>query len=91
MNTEKYLLTQELKTKSYGYLFLIFLGAHYAYLGNWGKQILYWMTLGGLGIWMLIDLFSMTKIINNHNRPILKQIERIEDLERNVGYGVPLS
>ncbi|WP_106793058.1 TM2 domain-containing protein [Aquimarina sp. Aq78] len=66
------------KIKSYGtaYLCWFFLGCHYAYLGKWGYQILYWITLGGLGIWMLIDLFHIPTKINNYNLKLTSQFPR---------------
>lgn len=74
---EKYLLQQKLKTTSNAYLFWFFLGAHYAYLGQWGKQIAYWLTFGGLGIWTIIDAFRMKSLVEKYNRPILYQISKI--------------
>ncbi|BDC98289.1 TM2 domain-containing protein [Persicobacter psychrovividus] len=51
-----------------GYLFLLLIfGAHYAYNGKWGVQIIYWITFAGFGIWGLIDIFRMSSIIKSYN------------------------
>lgn len=71
----KYYLQTQLKQTSTAYLFWFFLGAHYAYLNRWGLQILYWLTLGGLGIWALVDLFTMSDKVARHNAPIFRELE----------------
>ncbi len=40
-------------------LLLPFLGAHRFYAGKIGTAILFIVTLGGLGLWYLIDLFMI--------------------------------
>lgn len=72
---ENYLLQQKLKTTNNAYLYWFFLGAHYAYLDQWGKQILFWITFGGLGIWTIIDAFRMKKLVQKHNLPILYKMK----------------
>lgn len=58
------------KSTGVAYLLWFFLGWHYAYLGRWGVQFLYWITLGGLGIWALVDLFRLGWVVGNRNRDI---------------------
>lgn len=79
----KHYLQSQVKSTGTAYLFWFFLGAHYAYLGKWGLQILYWLTLGGLGIWAIIDLFTMSKKVNQFNAGIFQQIEAIEKREKD--------
>lgn len=69
----KYYLISKLKAVETTYLCWIF-GCHYAYLGKWGLQFLYWITLGGLGIWCILDLFSIPNKVRFHNSIIIKQI-----------------
>lgn len=76
-------LHSKVKSTGVAYLFWFLLGAHYAYLGKWGLQILYWITLGGLGIWALIDLFTMPGKVNAYNRPLFDEIDKIEKRERD--------
>ena len=62
------------KQLSTAYLLLFFMGAHYIYMGKVLKNIIYWLTLGGFGIWMLIDIFRMKTIIDDGNEEIFKKI-----------------
>ena len=82
----KHSLHSKVKSKETAYLLWFFLGAHYGYLGKWGVQILYWLTLGGLGIWCLIDLFTISNKVDNHNALIFQQIEAIEIQEVKAEY-----
>ncbi len=79
----KLLLQNQLKESSTTYLFYFFFGAHYAYLGKWGTQILFWLTIGGLGIWAIIDLFRISSLVKKHNSPIFAEIERLEKKEKD--------
>ena len=79
----KHYLQSKVKSTGTAYLFWFLLGAHYAYLGKWGIQILYWITLGGIGIWALIDLFTMSGKVNKYNAEIFQQIEAIEKKEKD--------
>lgn len=71
-----------MKSTGTAYLCWFFFGCHYAYLGKWGYQLLYWFTLGGLGFWCFIDLFHIPSKINSHNMLISSQIADIEKNER---------
>lgn len=59
---------------AYGFYFL--LGSHYAYIGRWGMQAIWWCTLGGLGVWALIDLFRIPRLINHYNDEVAKRVTR---------------
>lgn len=78
----KHELQSKIKSTGTAYLFWFFLGAHYAYLGKWGLQILYWLTAGGIGIWAFIDLFIMSGKVSRHNSSFFQQIEQIEKTEK---------
>ena|SRR5690606_20181574 len=78
----KHYLMSKMKSTGTAYLCWFFLGCHYAYLGKWGLQILYWITFGGLGIWALIDLFLIPSKVNAHNLIIANQIDQIEKREQ---------
>ncbi|HOK36525.1 MAG TPA: TM2 domain-containing protein [Paludibacteraceae bacterium] len=70
------------KSKSVGmaYLFLfIIFSAHYAYLKKWGIQILYWVTVGGAGIWFIICIFIIPNLVRNYNKEIA--IDILKDLK----------
>ena len=79
----KQILQSQLKDSGKAYLFYFFGGAHYAYLGNWGKQILFWCTFGGLLIWAFVDMFRISSIVQKHNLPILQQISDLEKREKD--------
>lgn len=79
----KYQLQNELKNTGLAYLFLFILGAHYAYMGKWFVQILFWITLGGFLIWWFIDLFRIPSMVNNHNSKIYHHLERLDNLSVN--------
>lgn len=78
----KHYLMSQMKSTGTAYLCWFFLGCHYAYLGKWGLQILYWITLGGLGIWIIIDLFTIPSKVNHHNMIIANEINEIEKREK---------
>ena len=52
------------------WLLFLFLGWSYGSLGKIGTQILYYITLGGLGVWALIRLFTLQGAIRDYNRGI---------------------
>ena len=79
----KHYLISKMKSTGTAYLCWFFLGCHYAYLGKWGLQILYWITLGGFGVWVLIDLFHIPAKVSSHNLAISAQIDDIEKKEKD--------
>ncbi|MDY0780966.1 TM2 domain-containing protein [Tenacibaculum sp. IB213877] len=78
----KHYLLSKMKSSGTAYLCWFFLGCHYAYLDKWGLQFLYWFTLGGLGIWCLINLFHIPSKVSKHNILITSQIDDIEKKEK---------
>ncbi len=69
-------LQSKFKSSGTAYLCWFFLGCHYAYIGKWGYQILYWVTIGGLGIWMFVDLFHIPTKIDQYNLRLSSQFNR---------------
>ncbi len=57
-----------------GYLLLIPLGWHYAYVKKWGAQILCIITLWGLLIWWFVDWFRLPSIIRRYNNDLAVKI-----------------
>lgn len=79
----KYYLQSSLKEESTAYIMFFFaFGSHFAYLGKWGLQLLFWITLYGFGIWGLIELFIIGKRVRKHNSYIYQQIEKIDKQEQ---------
>lgn len=79
----KHYLQSQIKSSGTAYLLWFFFGFHYAYLGKWGLQFLYWITFGGFFIWAIIDLFTLSGRVANHNALIFQQIDDIEKRDRD--------
>lgn len=56
------------------WLLFLFLGWSYGSLDKVGIQILYYVTLGGLGIWTIVRLFTLNGAIKTYNRKIAGQV-----------------
>jgi hypothetical protein len=39
-----------------------------------GKQILFYLTFGGVGLWTIYRLFTLNKAIRKYNRGIAKKV-----------------
>jgi len=57
-----------------GYLWWFALGSHYGYLERWQMQALFWITLGGLGVWWFADIWRMEKMVLAYNRSLSEWI-----------------
>lgn len=79
----KHYLQSQIKSSGTAYLLWFFFGFHYAYLGKWGLQLLYWFTFGGFLIWAIIDLFTLSGRVANHNALIFQQIDEIDKRDRD--------
>ncbi len=78
----KALLQNKMKSKGTAYLCFLFLGSHYLYMGKYLLQILFWITFGGLFIWAIIDLLTLSSRIDGYNARLAMQIEQLERGER---------
>jgi TM2 domain-containing membrane protein YozV len=56
------------------WLFLGGIGGHRYYLGKTGTAIAMTLTLGGLGVWTLIDLFLISGMLSKQNAEIESKI-----------------
>lgn len=56
------------------WLLFLFLGWSYGSMGSIGKQILFYITFGGLGIWTLIRLFTLSGAIRDYNKEIAMRL-----------------
>ena len=71
MNAEKIMLYQSRKANpTTVWLLFIFLGWSYGSLGKIEMQVFFYMTFGGLGIWAIIRLFTLSQAIKAYNREI---------------------
>ena len=65
-------------------LFLLF-GWSYGSMGKMGTQILFYLTIGGFGLWGLVRLFTLSSSINDYNRKIALQCGLTPLQSMNVG------
>lgn len=68
-----FMAQQEVIKPTTAWILFLFLGWSYGSMGAMGKQILFYLTLGGLGIWMLIRLFTLNGAIREYNQSIYKK------------------
>lgn len=75
---EEFIEEYKRKAKSIGvaYVLWFLLGWHYIYLRKWGLQVLYWVTLAGLLIWMIADAFRIPGMIRDYNKDIATDVLR---------------
>ena len=75
MNTEAYIKYEAMKADSTKiWLLFLFLGWSYGSLGKMTKQIFFYLTLGGVGMWTIYRLFTLNKAIRKYNRGIAKKV-----------------
>ena len=74
-NTQNLLIYNSRKQSSGTiWLLFLFLGWSYGSLGSMVKQVFYYLTLGGLGLWALYRLFTLNGAIKKYNRKIAVEI-----------------
>ena len=67
------------KNTGVAYVFWIiggFLGIHYLYFGKALLFVLYIITLGGFGIWWIVDLFRISGMVRAHNKSVALNVLR---------------
>lgn len=52
------------------WLLFLFLGWSYGSMGKMGKQILYYISFGGVGLWLVYRLFTLNGAIRKYNKKI---------------------
>lgn len=71
METQKLILAQNETVKpGTMWLLFLFLGWSYGSMGKIGKQIAYYLTFGGVGVWFLYRLFALSGAIRKHNNEV---------------------
>ena len=76
MDNDKLLAFNSRKANSTNiWLLFLFLGWSYGSLGKIGLQILYYFTLGGFGVRVLIRLFTLNGAIKKYNRTIANELK----------------
>ena len=86
MDTNKIMIYQSRCANSTTvWLLFIFLGWSYGSLGKIGLQILYYVTFGGIGIWALVRLFTLSGAIKDFNRQIAAQVGLSDEEKLSLG------
>lgn len=71
--------------------FPLFSGSHYLYLRQFRRQFLFWISLGGLGVWWTFDLVRMADLVYRANRglssEILADVANADRIARSLGSG----
>jgi hypothetical protein len=68
---DKFQIYQERKyNTSTGWLLFLLLGWSYGSMNKMGKQIFYYLTLGGFGLWTLYRLFTLNGAMKEYNKKI---------------------
>lgn len=75
MDTNKLLAYESRKANTVTiWILYLFLGWSYGSLDKIGLQILFYITLGGIGIWAFVRLFTLNGAIKSYNRQIAGQV-----------------
>lgn len=72
------------KTKAW--LLFLLLGWSYGSMNKIGRQILFYLTFGGFGLWVFYIFFTLNKKIKEYNKSIA--LECGFDLEDLIKYGL---
>jgi len=70
---EKELIYEVRKAKNVWLTFLL-LGWSYGSLGQVGKQVAFYLTLGGFGVWSIYVLFTLNSKIEKYNNNLRKEL-----------------
>ena len=71
--------TQRKLDKNNAWLMFLLLGWSYGSLNQMGKQIIFYLTLGGLGLWVFYVLFTLNKKIATYNSNLATKLGLTED------------
>ena len=56
------------------WILFLFAGWSYGSMGQVGKQVLFYLTLGGFGLWTIYLLFTLGNKVKKYNRNIATQV-----------------
>lgn len=68
-----FMAQQEVINPTTAWLLFLFLGWSYGSMGSMGKQIFFYLTLGGLGVWMIYRLFTLNGAIRKYNQGVYQK------------------
>lgn len=67
------------------WLLFLFLGWSYGSLGKGVLQALFYLTLGGFGLWTLIRLITLNGSIKSYNKTIAQKVGMLPDEMKEIG------
>ena len=70
MENKEVIYNRRKVSKSKAWLLFLFFGWSYGTFDKIGKQILFYCTAGGLGLWTLYLFFTLNKKVKEHNKKI---------------------
>lgn len=68
-----FLAQQEVLNATTIWILFLFLGWSYGSMGQMGKQIFFYLTLGGVGLWALYRLFTLNGAIRKYNQKVYQK------------------
>lgn len=83
--TDMLLAKSEFKNSTTIWLLFLFLGWSYGSLGKIGLQILFYLTLGGFGLWTLIRFFTLSGSIKKYNLSVCCRYYLTTDQMKKLG------
>lgn len=85
MNSNLFAFQSRKLNSSTTWLLFIFLGWSYGSMGKMGKQILYWFTLGGFGLWFLYVLVNLGDRIKQYNYELAMELGLTDEEMKMMG------
>lgn len=71
-------------SKSKAWLLFLFFGWSYGSMGSIAKQIFFYITLGGLGLWTIYIFFTLNRKIKRYNTNLALELDMdVSDLLKN--------
>jgi hypothetical protein len=71
--------------KGMGWLLFLFFGWSYGLTNQMGKQILFYLTAGGLGFWSLYRLFTWSSAMDRFNQEVADSIGFTQEEKKKIG------
>jgi len=56
------------------YVLCLTVGAHYFYLRQKARQMIFYATMGGMGVWWIIDIFLLLWYVDKANEEIAREV-----------------
>jgi hypothetical protein len=67
------------------WILFLFFGWSYGSMNQMGKQVAFYITLGGFGLWTIYRLFTLSGKIKNYNKNIASEVGLTDDEMNKLG------